>query len=47
MLGSRSVQSTGIQERLAPGQSAIVIIGLSIISWVALISIVIVLRGLL
>jgi hypothetical protein len=47
MLRSRLVQSNGIEERLAPGQSAIVIIGLSILSWAALISIVIVLRGLL
>jgi hypothetical protein len=44
---SKSVQSTGIEERLALGQSAVVIIGLSILSWAALISIVMVLRGLL
>jgi hypothetical protein len=47
MLRSRPVQSTEIEERLTPGQAAVVIIGLSILSWAALISIVIVLRGLL
>ena len=47
MLRSRPVQSTGIEERLPPGQSAVVVIGLSILSWAALISIVMVLRGLL
>lgn len=47
MLRSRSIQSTEIEERLAPGQSAVVIIGLSLFSWAALISIVMVLRGLL
>jgi hypothetical protein len=47
MLRSRPAQSTGIEERLAPGQSVVVIIGLSILSWAALVSIVMVLRGLL
>jgi hypothetical protein len=47
MSRSRPVQSTEIGERLAPGQAALVIGGLSILSWAVLISIVMALRGLL